>query len=71
VNPFLAIVALLALTLALPILMAFGGGVISLLIVGFGVWEAWRVNKRLALHITGPHPLAAEVPPLPTAPASA
>jgi hypothetical protein len=66
-NPLITLVALLALALALPILIALGGGVITLLIVGFGVWEAWRVNKRLVLHITGPHPLAAEVPPLPTA----
>jgi hypothetical protein len=69
INPITELVALLLLALSLPILLAFGGGVISLLIVCFGVWEAWRVNKRLALHITGPHPLAAEVPTLPAAPA--
>jgi hypothetical protein len=70
VNPFLALGALLVLTLSLPILMAFGGGVISLLIVGFGVWEAWRINKRIALQISGPHPIAAEAPPLAGAAAS-
>lgn len=67
VSPIIAIIALVGLTLALPILVAFGGGVISLLIVGFGVWEAWRVNKRIAIDITGPHELATQAPSLPPA----
>jgi hypothetical protein len=65
ISPILAIVALVGLTLALPILVAFGGGVLSLLIVGFGVWEAWRVNKRVTIDITGPHELVTAPPSLP------
>ncbi|MEK7952164.1 hypothetical protein [Luteolibacter soli] len=67
ISPVLAIIALVGLTLALPILAAFGGGVISLLIVGFGVWEAWRLNKRIKIDITGPHELASQPPSLPAA----
>jgi hypothetical protein len=63
----LGILALAGLTLSLPVLVAMNGGVISLLIVGFGVWEAWRVNKRLTLNITGPHELATKPPSLPAA----
>ena len=63
----LGIGALLVLTLSLPVLIAFGGGVISLLIVAFGVWEAWRVNKRIVIDITGPHHLVAQPPSLPAA----
>jgi hypothetical protein len=67
VSFIIAIVALTGLTLTLPVLVAFSGGVISLLIVGFGVWEAWRVNKRFAIDITGPHELATQPPSLPAA----
>lgn len=63
----LGIGALVLLTLSLPVMIAFGGGVISLLIVAFGVWEAWRVNKRVVIDITGPHELVAQPPSLPAA----
>lgn len=63
----IAVIALVGLTLALPILAAFGGNIISLLIVGFGVWEAWRVNKRFTIDITGPHELATRPPSQPAA----
>jgi hypothetical protein len=33
------------------------GQVIGLLIVGFAVYEAWRLNKRLKITITGPYQL--------------
>ena len=65
VSFVVGIIVLVGLTLALPILVAFNGGVISLLIVGFGVWEAWRVNKRVTIDITGPHALATQPPSLP------
>jgi len=41
-------------------------------IIGFGLWEAWKINKRAELTITGPHRLAVASspvtpPPLPAA----
>ena len=67
VSFIIGVIALTGLTLSLPILVAIDGGVISLVIVGFGVWEAWRVNKRITIDITGPHELATQPPSLPTA----
>lgn len=28
---------------------------ISLLIIGFALWEAWKINKRVLINFTGPH----------------
>ena len=47
-----------------------GGGLLSLLIVGFGLYEAWKLNKKQTLQITGPYSLAARTEP-PPAPISA
>lgn len=33
--------------------------ILGLLIIGFGVWRAWRMNQAIKLDITGPHSLAA------------
>lgn len=67
VSVLIGVVALVGLTLALPVLVAIDGGILSLLIIGFGVWEAWRVNKRFAIDITGPHALATQPPSQPAA----
>jgi hypothetical protein len=32
--------------------------IIGLLIIAFALWEAWKLNKRVAIPITGPHALA-------------
>jgi hypothetical protein len=40
----------------------FLGGVqniMGILIIGFGLYQAWKLNRRLAFVITGPHLLAA------------
>ena len=37
--------------------------VVGLAIIGFGLWEAWKINRRPELTITGPHQLASTVPP--------
>jgi hypothetical protein len=52
---------------ALPFL---GGmhNVIGWLIIGFGVWQAWKMNAPLRLEITGPHAIGAG--PQPAAPAA-
>ena len=54
----IAIGALLALSLTLPVLAAFGsmpGGLISLAIVAFGMQQAWRMTGAPRLVITGPY----------------
>jgi hypothetical protein len=67
VRAVVALVAFTAIVLAAPILAGFSN-IIGLLIIGFGVWEAWRLNKRLVVEVTGPHMIAALA--LPTAPAA-
>lgn len=37
--------------------------VIGILIIGFGLYEAWKINKRPVVAITGPHALARAVLP--------
>lgn len=32
--------------------------IIGILIVGFGVWQAWKMNSPIRLEITGPHAIA-------------
>ena len=41
----------------LPFMEGFEN-VLGILIIAFGVWEAWRLNQRTELIITGPHALA-------------
>ena len=50
----LAIVLIVAFVLAVPILVGFSNP-ISLLIVGFALWEAFKLNRKVNLVITGPH----------------
>jgi hypothetical protein len=60
------IVTLLVLMYALP----FIGGVqnvIGWLIIGFGVWQAWKMNQPLQVEITGPHAIGTGPQPAPTA----
>jgi hypothetical protein len=38
----------------------FFGGIIGILIIGFALWEAWRMNRRLQINITGPYSLGAQ-----------
>jgi len=50
-------IARIALRLyTLPFLDGFGN-VIGWLIIGFGMWQAWQLNRPSALTITGPHAL--------------
>jgi len=34
------------------------GNIIGLLIIGFGLWEAWKTNRRVDLVINGPYSVA-------------
>jgi len=61
----LAVGGLLALCLASPFLMlsaSGGSGFMSLLIIAFGLYEAWRRAAGVRLTFTGPHDVAAPVP---------
>jgi hypothetical protein len=49
----------------LPILAGFSN-IIGLLIIGFALWEAWKINKRVNIQFTGPFAVGAmPAPPLP------
>jgi len=71
-----AIVALILLSLfafafafVMPVLAGFSN-IIGLLIIGFALWEAWKINKRVVVNFTGPYALAggdAPPPPIPGA----
>lgn len=54
----LAFVLLLALACAAPFLAGVQN-IIGLVIIGIGVWQAWKLNRRMPLVVTGPHTLAA------------
>ena len=54
--------ALLALTVVLPVLVGLGSP-ISILILVFGLLQAWRMNKRVALSVSGPYRLAPTAAP--------
>lgn len=58
----LAITALMLIACAAPFLAGLQN-IIGLVIIGFGLWEAWKINQRQELSITGPHALAPTTPP--------
>jgi hypothetical protein len=54
----MAFVGLVSLVLALPVLVIFGslpGGLISALIIGFGMQQAWRMTGSQLRQVTGPY----------------
>ena len=50
---------------AAPILAGFEN-IIGMLIIAFGLYEAWKLNKRSDLAITGPYTVTPVATPLPT-----
>ena len=50
--------AILLLAAAIPFL-AGAQNLIGLLIIAFGLWEAWKINRRTALSISGPFQVGA------------
>jgi hypothetical protein len=48
------VIALVALAFALPFLGGFQN-IMGIVIIGIGVYEAWKLNKRQVVVITGPH----------------
>lgn len=53
-----AVGTLLAFTLALPFLSGFDN-LMGLVIIGIGLYEAWKVNRAPALSVTGPYTVGA------------
>lgn len=59
----------LAVVLGIALAAPFLGGLenlIGLLIIGFALWEAWKLNRHVPLEISGPFRVAAPVPPAPS-----
>ena len=57
-NPLVAIAILIGILLAMPFL---GGiqNIMGLVIIGIGLYEAWKLNRPRVLEITGPHTISA------------
>ena len=53
-----ALVVLTGLVLALPFL-AGAQNIIGIIIIGIGLYEAWKFNRKPQISITGPHAIAA------------
>jgi hypothetical protein len=51
---------------AMPFLMGFGN-ILGFIIIGVGLWEAWKLNRRVDAAMTGPYTVtpAAVPPPVP------
>lgn len=63
----LGVVGIFALAAAAPFLAGFEN-ILGLLIIAFGLWQAWKLNRRPALQIVGPLTLGT-APPAPSGPA--
>ncbi len=59
-------VAVVVTALALPFLMGFENA-IGILIIGFALYEAWKINKRVAIPVAGPFALGSTAAPQPGA----
>ena len=64
----LATALIVALAMAAPFLAGFEN-IIGLLIIGFGLWEAWRLNKRSQMEVLGPYAIGPEKAVVPEPPA--
>jgi hypothetical protein len=56
----LGVFFLIALAAAAPFL-AGAENIIGLVIIGIGLWEAWKLNRFQPLKVTGPHTIASAV----------
>jgi hypothetical protein len=57
----LGLAVLFGLAFALPFLLGFQN-LIGLLIIGIGLYEAWKINRRVQLVISGPYSVSAAPP---------
>ena len=58
----LAMLVLVAIAAVAPFFAGFEN-IIGLIIIGFGLWEAWKINRKPQLVVTGPHAIAPSAPP--------
>jgi hypothetical protein len=61
VQLLIAVGLLLAFAMAAPFLGGFEN-IIGILIIGFALWEAWKMNRRVPMQIQGPFRLAPAPP---------
>jgi hypothetical protein len=59
----LALALLLAFACAAPFLAGVQN-LMGLVIIGIGMYEAWKLNKRVPLVISGPHAIAPAPAPI-------
>lgn len=59
------LLAILALSFALPFLAGFEN-ILGLIIIGIGLYEAWKLNKRQETITDGPYQVGAAPPPTPS-----
>ena len=55
------VIVLLGLAYAAPVIIGFSSP-LHLLIAGFALYEAWKLNRGVALRVTGPYQAARAVP---------
>jgi len=55
-------VAVVAIAVAAPFLMGVSN-VLGIIIIGIGLYEAWKINKRVPLVVHGPFQVADGAPP--------
>lgn len=69
VGMLIGVGALVAMAALIPLLAGFSelpSSLISLLILGFALQQAWRMNRAVRLTFTGPYKLGVDAPPLPS-----
>lgn len=59
----ISVVVAVAISFVAPFLMGMEN-IIGLIILGIGIYEAWKLNKRVAITVTGPHPLEVVAQPV-------
>ena len=57
VPTVVAVVLIVAIACAAPFLAGFEN-IIGIVIIGIGLYEAWKLNRRTTVTITGPHAIA-------------
>lgn len=62
------LIGIVIMAYGIPFMAGFEN-VIGILIIGFGVWQAWQMNRLVKLEITGPHAIAPRATPASIPPA--
>jgi hypothetical protein len=62
-GALLALIMIVAIACAIPFLSGIQN-ILGILILGFGLYEAWKLNRRIPLVVTGPHVIVSTQPAL-------